>query len=188
MRSPRQGGPGGSGVNFLYRAGPQLSEVFDGAYDIVGPLPDSIQFPTNAGSLQVSWDPRLVLHVVRPFNVPDVFIKRDQYFNVKVYLRGYYSICLSSISRPRVECFANKRAQDLYYLEHDIAVEFANLTDPAELDRLRSQFQTSNAEYKLLAQLCDDHSGETLRYVGTTTVVRDLEYLSSVVEGKDTPV
>ena len=126
--------------------------------------------------------------VIRLFNVLDIFVKRDQYYNVKVCLRGCHSVCLIIISRPRVECFANRRARDLYYLEHGITLEYANLTDLAELNRLRSQFQTSNAEYELLAQLCDEHSGETLRHVGTTTVVPDLEYLSSVVEGKDTPV
>jgi len=38
------------------------------------------------------------------------------------------------------------------------------------------------------SHLCHDLSGDALNYVGTATVARDLERLSSVLEGPDTPV
>jgi hypothetical protein len=39
-----------------------------------------------------------------------------------------------------------------------------------------------------VAHLCRDVSGDALDHVGTPSVVRDLERLSSMMEGADTPV
>lgn len=38
------GGPGGSGVNYIYRAGKRLSDILDGKYDIVRPLYIPLKF------------------------------------------------------------------------------------------------------------------------------------------------
>ncbi|KAF8314513.1 hypothetical protein DL93DRAFT_2167299 [Clavulina sp. PMI_390] len=129
------GGPGGSGISFLYRAGAQLSDIFDGRYDIV------------------SWDPRGV-----------------------------------NGSSPRVECFADKRAQDLFDLEHITVVQSGNLSTISEQESFRTQLRTMYANSQLVAQLCMDYSGDFLIYVGTATVVRDLEFFASVLEGHDKPI
>ena len=39
-----------------------------------------------------------------------------------------------------------------------------------------------------MAQLCIETSGETLKHVGTATVVRDLELIHRTLEGDDAPV
>lgn len=46
----------------------------------------------------------------------------------------------------------------------------------------------SDAENAVRVELCMNRTGEILRYVGTTSVVRDLERLSHVIEGPEKPV
>lgn len=46
----------------------------------------------------------------------------------------------------------------------------------------------ADARNAALAQRCHEMSGEILKHVGTATVVRDLEYLSRVIQGEDTPI
>lgn len=87
-----------------------------------------------------------------------------------------------------MECFPDKRAQDLYNLEHNWGYEIGNLSTAAEQEVLREQLRVALSEAELMAELCEKYTGEPLRHVGTSTVVRDLEYFASVVEGKDTPM
>ncbi|KAF8314514.1 alpha/beta-hydrolase [Clavulina sp. PMI_390] len=129
------GGPGGSGLSFMYRAGPQLSEIFDGRYDIV------------------SWDPRGLNN-----------------------------------SSPRIDCFPDKRTQDIFDLENGIELQVGNLSTVSAQESLRAQLYRAHAQNTLIAELCDEHVGEFLNYVSTTAVVRDLEFFASVLEGKDAPV
>ncbi|KAG8680216.1 hypothetical protein FRC08_016451, partial [Ceratobasidium sp. 394] len=131
------GGPGGSGLSFLYRAGPALAELLDDRYDIV------------------SWDPRGI-----------------------------------NGTTPGVDCFASQTAQDLA-LAHtytDIGFEARNLSDPIDRAVYTQQVRKADAENAVVAELCLNRTGEALRHVGTATVVRDLELLSRVIEGPETPV
>lgn len=88
---------------------------------------------------------------------------------------------------PRVECFASKREQDVFYINHDVDPLFqtGNLSSPEGLADLRRQIEVAYAEQELRAELCHSRSGELLRHIGTATVVRDLEFMSSVLDGKD---
>ncbi|KAF8314503.1 alpha/beta-hydrolase [Clavulina sp. PMI_390] len=129
------GGPGSSGVEFMLRVGPQLSEIFDGRYDIV------------------SWDPRGLNN-----------------------------------SSPRLDCFPNKRTQDIFGLENGRGLQIGNLSTVAAQESLRAQLYREYAENKLTTELCEKRVGDFLRYISTTAVVRDLEYFASVLEGKNTPV
>ncbi|KAF8314505.1 alpha/beta-hydrolase [Clavulina sp. PMI_390] len=129
------GGPGGSGLSFLKAIGRELSEIFDGRYDIV------------------SWDPR---------GVGD--------------------------SSPRLDCFPDKLAQDIFNLEHGGGFQVGNLSTMAAQESFRAQLYKFHAVNRLGAELCEERAGEFLEYLGTTAVVRDLEYFSSVLEGKETPV
>jgi hypothetical protein len=89
-----------------------------------------------------------------------------------------------------VDCFYSQTAQDLYHLHtHDeMGFEGRNLTDPIDLAVFTAYIRKADATNAALAKLCADTSGETLRHVGTATVVRDLEYLSRIIEGDDAPV
>ncbi|KAF8314504.1 hypothetical protein DL93DRAFT_1072901 [Clavulina sp. PMI_390] len=129
------GGPGGSGVAFIKRAGPQLSEIFDGRYDIV------------------SWDPR---------GLGD--------------------------SSPRLDCFPDKHTQDIFSLEHGGGFQVGNLSTTSAQESFRAQLHKFQAENRLAAELCEERVGELVKHLSTSAVVRDLEYFSSVLEGKDTPV
>lgn len=57
-----------------------------------------------------------------------------------------------------------------------------------ELAVLTTGVRRADAENAALARLCIEKSGETLKHVGTATVVRDLEFLSRIIEGDRTPV
>ncbi|KAG8748339.1 hypothetical protein FRC10_005886 [Ceratobasidium sp. 414] len=131
------GGPGGSGMSFLYRAGPALAELLDGRYDIV------------------SWDPRGI-----------------------------------NGTTPGVDCFASQTAQDIAFAHtySDIGFEARNLSDPIDRAVYTQQVRRADAENAVIAELCLNRAGEALRHVGTATVVRDLELLSQVIEGPETPV
>ena len=69
-----------------------------------------------------------------------------------------------------------------------MGLEGRNLTDPTDLAVFTASVRKADATNAALAKLCADTSGETLRHVGTASVVRDLEYLSRIIEGDDTPV
>ncbi|KZO93675.1 alpha/beta-hydrolase [Calocera viscosa TUFC12733] len=132
------GGPGGSGVNFVYRTGRNISELLDGRYDIV------------------SWDPRGI-----------------------------------NGTTPRIECFATQTEQDIYYAHsaQEAGLYLANASDPSERASFVDQVKLEDARNRALVELCVNRTGrEALSHVGTSTVVRDLERLSSVLEGESTPV
>ncbi|KZO93669.1 alpha/beta-hydrolase [Calocera viscosa TUFC12733] len=132
------GGPGGSGVNFVYRTGRNISELLDGRYDIV------------------SWDPRGI-----------------------------------NGTTPRIECFATQTEQDIYYAHsaQEAGLYLANASNPSERASFVDQVKLEDARNRALVELCVNRTGrEALSHVGTSTVVRDLERLSSVLEGESTAV
>lgn len=97
--------------------------------------------------------------------------------------------CHLQIGSPRVECFPDKQTHDIFHLEHGLGLQqIGNLSTKAGQEHLRVQLQNTYAEAELISGLCEQYSGEILRHVGTATAVRDLEFLSSTLEGKDTPV
>ncbi|KAG8734351.1 hypothetical protein FRC12_018548 [Ceratobasidium sp. 428] len=131
------GGPGGSGLSFLYRAGPALAELLDDRYDIV------------------SWDPRGI-----------------------------------NGTTPGVDCFASQTAQDIAFAHTntDVGFEARNLSDPIDRAVYAQQVRKADAENAVIAELCLNRTGKALHHVGTATVARDLELLSRVIEGPETPV
>ncbi|KIJ55639.1 hypothetical protein M422DRAFT_774620 [Sphaerobolus stellatus SS14] len=127
------GGPGGSGLRFIYSEGARLAATLDGRYDIV------------------TWDPRGINNTT-----------------------------------PRIECFNSQTDQDLYYFHiiQETGLEFRNGSDPVDMTVFAAQIRQEDARNAALVQRCHETSGELLKYVGTTTVARDLEYLSRVIEGE----
>lgn len=69
-----------------------------------------------------------------------------------------------------------------------MGLEGRNLTDPIDLAVFTANIRKADASNAALAKLCADTSGDTLSHVGTATVVRDLEYLSRIIEGESVPV
>lgn len=87
-----------------------------------------------------------------------------------------------------MECFPDRLSQDVFNLEHGAGLESHNFSNPAELELIRAQLRITFAEDQLLAGLCEERMGDDLKHMGTATVVRDLENLATVIEGKDSPM
>ncbi|KAH8111001.1 Alpha/Beta hydrolase protein [Phellopilus nigrolimitatus] len=128
------GGPGGSGVNYLYRAGKHLSDMLEGRYDIV------------------SWDPRGI-----------------------------------NGSTPRIECLASQTEQDILFANthEEVLPDARNLTDEYDRAAFVAGLKLADARNAVYARLCHERSGETLKHVGTATVVRDLVRLYAELESED---
>lgn len=78
--------------------------------------------------------------------------------------------------------------QDIYVLEHGTLLNAGNLSTVSGQEQLRVQIRQAYGEAELMAGLCEKHTGELLKHVGTATVVRDLEFFASTLEGKDVPM
>lgn len=80
--------------------------------------------------------------------------------------------------------------QDLFYFHtaQETGLEYKNLTDVTDLAAFTANVRRADARNAALAARCHEKSGEALNHVGTATVVRDLEYLSRVIQGEDVPV
>ena len=59
------------------------------------------------------------------------------------------------------------------------------MTDPGLREYLLRQQKEADALYKAQFELCGKAMGEQLRYMGTTTVVRDMDFMTTVLAGKD---
>ena len=63
-----------------------------------------------------------------------------------------------------------------------------NLSDHVDLSMFTSELRLADAHNEVLAKLCAETSGETLKHVSTTNVARDLEYIHRTLEGEDAPI
>ncbi|KIJ55465.1 hypothetical protein M422DRAFT_63524 [Sphaerobolus stellatus SS14] len=60
-----------------------------------------------------------------------------------------------------------------------------NLSDPRTRDRLIEQQREADALYETQFKICNETLGETLKYMGTSTVSRDIDFITTVLEGKN---
>ncbi|ELU43520.1 TAP-like domain-containing protein [Rhizoctonia solani AG-1 IA] len=151
------GGPGGSGMSFLYRAGPALATICAESFK---------QTISYLGTLVASMEQRELW----------VFLPNEK--------APTHSIAVIS---PGVDCFASQTDQDIAFSHtyQDVGFEARNLSDPVDRAVYAQQVRKADAENAVIAQLCLNRTGEGLRHVGTATVVRDLELLSRVIEGPE---
>ncbi|KAF8579924.1 hypothetical protein K439DRAFT_1620181 [Ramaria rubella] len=91
-------------------------------------------------------------------------------------------------SEPRVQCF---RAPGNYYsfkahtiLDQGFDVG-PNLSDSRTRDHLILQQEEAESLYKTQFELCGRTMGDALRYMGTSTVSRDIDFITTALEGKD---
>jgi hypothetical protein len=61
----------------------------------------------------------------------------------------------------------------------------SNLSDPALEAQLVQQSREFLALKKSQAELCAKNMGDELRYMGTATVVRDMDFMSKLFDGED---
>lgn len=60
-----------------------------------------------------------------------------------------------------------------------------NLSDHRTRDYLIEHYQEFLAMKETQAQLCAKNMGEELKYMGTTTVARDIDFMTTALDGED---
>ncbi|EIN04768.1 hypothetical protein PUNSTDRAFT_55444 [Punctularia strigosozonata HHB-11173 SS5] len=116
--------------------------------------------------------------------------RRGPYFN-KI-LKGQYDIIGFdprgiNQTRPYLSCFETKLDADVYSAVYDrnlnLPINQTLLADANEdLSKQVARFSAATAS---LAQRCAERTGEYIPYLGTEAVVRDIDYLSRIIEGEE---
>ncbi|CAE6422500.1 unnamed protein product [Rhizoctonia solani] len=96
---------------------------------------------------------------------------------------------------PTVTCFKSREEKDTFYRNTVFELGYTqppNVTeDPfAKLD-LVLQYRQAISMFKTQARLCTlnmPDGGASLKYMGTSTVARDIDYMSKVITGPNTPI
>nr|VWO95568.1 N/A [Ganoderma boninense] len=93
------------------------------------------------------------------------------------------------LSEPAVQCFPGNgtRAAFLANTVLDRGFDVApDPTDPANWYRLLEAQRDANALYQTQFEICEKVQGDSLRYMGTTSVVRDIDFIATALQGNDT--
>lgn len=93
-----------------------------------------------------------------------------------------------TLFRPRVDCFGSTESRAAFMRNTVLDRSFdlgPNLTDPSLRENLLRQQKEADALYQAQFEICGKAMGEQLRYMGTTTVVRDIDFMTTVLEGED---
>ena len=61
----------------------------------------------------------------------------------------------------------------------------ANLSDANNRYHLVETQRDANALYKTQFAICSQTMGDTIKYMGTSTVARDIDYLTTLLDGED---
>ena len=64
----------------------------------------------------------------------------------------------------------------------------SNYSDSSMRDKLIEQHRQFLALYETQAKLCAENMGEELGYMGTANVVRDIDFMSQLLDGVDAPM
>ena len=102
-------------------------------------------------------------------------------------LQIFLKSIVERIYRPSSICFKKSSYSDfkrhtILDLSYDIASNVS--IDDTRLILLQNEKQ-AQALLKTQFEICNQTMGEQLRYMGTSTVVRDIDFLTKVLEGED---
>ncbi|TDL21518.1 hypothetical protein BD410DRAFT_829026 [Rickenella mellea] len=92
---------------------------------------------------------------------------------------------------PKVQCFPDPLGREIFVSDTVFEQGFtvsSNLSDPAMRERVITQQREWLAMKKTQAELCAANMGDSLRYMGTATVVRDIEFMTRLFDGEDAPI
>ncbi|KAJ7051015.1 hypothetical protein C8F01DRAFT_999912 [Mycena amicta] len=97
-----------------------------------------------------------------------------------------------NMTLPRVACFESMSAINLFtantVLEKGFTVSSSNLSDPAVRTSVEAELVSQASEFlalkKAQAQVCAESMGDELRYMGTANVVRDMDFMAQIFDGK----
>lgn len=89
---------------------------------------------------------------------------------------------------PKVQCFPSPLVHHIFrsntVFEQGFTVS-SNLSDAGTRERLIEQQKQFLALKKSQAELCAANMGDDLRYMGTATVARDIDFMTTIFEGED---
>ncbi|KAI1791668.1 TAP-like protein-domain-containing protein [Ganoderma leucocontextum] len=90
------------------------------------------------------------------------------------------------LSEPAVQCFPGNGTREAFIANtvldrgYDVSPD---PTDPANWYHLIETQRDANALYKTQFEKCKEVQGDSLRYMGTTSVVRDIDFIATALEG-----
>ena len=88
--------------------------------------------------------------------------------------------------RPQTKCFPANGSREAFIANtvldrgYDIS---PNLTDASNRFHLIETQRDANTLYQAQFEVCNQTMGETIRYAGTTSVVRDIDYINTLLAG-----
>ncbi|KAJ3995923.1 hypothetical protein F5050DRAFT_1823248 [Lentinula boryana] len=93
-------------------------------------------------------------------------------------------------TRPTTRCFSSPLSSTAFFantvIEQGITVSsISDLSSPLLYDELVEQHRQFLAVKEAHAELCGKVMGDELRYMGTATVVRDIDFMSKIIEGEN---
>lgn len=96
----------------------------------------------------------------------------------------------TSNTSDHVSCFTSALQQHLYLLNGpgslDLPANFSSLGDPSlVVEDLERQVRLTDASVTALYQRCQEWTGDQLAFVGTRSVVLDLDALAKAIDGED---
>ncbi|KAJ7763413.1 hypothetical protein B0H16DRAFT_1804507 [Mycena metata] len=94
---------------------------------------------------------------------------------------------------PQVQCFNGSSDFNLFVANTVLQQGFnvassRNLSNPAIEAQLVEQAREFMALKKSQAELCAKNMGDELKYMGTATVVRDMDFITKVLDGEDAKI
>ncbi|TFY83522.1 hypothetical protein EWM64_g478 [Hericium alpestre] len=91
-------------------------------------------------------------------------------------------------TEPKVNCFGTSARQAMFQRNTVLDRGFQVAPKGSGLDRrehLIQQYQEADALYQTQFALCEQEMGDSLRYMGTSTVVRDIDFITRALDGEE---
>lgn len=90
--------------------------------------------------------------------------------------------------RPPTDCFQSPDRRALF--RHNTVLDRGfelplNVSDDFARDSLIYQHRDAEALFKTQFDVCYQTMGDQLKYMGTTTIVRDIDFITRTLEGED---
>ena len=88
--------------------------------------------------------------------------------------------------RPQTKCFTANGSREAFLANtvldrgYDVSPDLA---DPGNRPNLIQSQRDANTLYQAQSQICNQTMGETIRYAGTMSVVRDIDYINTLLAG-----
>ncbi|GJJ14699.1 hypothetical protein Clacol_008966 [Clathrus columnatus] len=89
-------------------------------------------------------------------------------------------------TEPAVKCFPDGYGKFAKNTILDRSFDdFPNASEPQARERLLLQQYEAEALYQTQFEMCERTMGDKLKYMGTTTVVRDIDFITTVLDGSE---